>query len=323
MLIPAQTALAAEGRIYEGWAAENGALRVEGTQLVNKDGVPIQLRGMSTHGLRWYPEYTNYPAIMDTKARGANLFRLAMYADKNSDGGYSRSENDALVSKKLLYAGLENALAADMYVIVDWHLLKDENPLLIMDKAVEFFAEVTSRYPNHPAILYEICNEPNGGTTWEDIRAYAETVIPVIREKSPDAVILVGTPHWSSHVLSPALNPLPDANIMYSFHLYTGFNKFPDFRDLLGIARKLDLPVFVTEWGISALEETGELNVEMGVDFIAYMREHMLSWANWSLANKAEDFSAIKPESTKLSNWTDEDLTVSGKLIFNALRGGE
>ena len=33
-----------------------GALRVEGTKLVNEAGEAVQLRGVSTHGLSWFPE---------------------------------------------------------------------------------------------------------------------------------------------------------------------------------------------------------------------------------------------------------------------------
>lgn len=299
--------------------SEHGALRVDGVQLTDSWGEAIQLRGMSTHGLRWFPEYINYAAIMDTKARGANLFRLAMYAD-SSNGGYSESWEAAQISKQLMYIGIENALAADMYVIVDWHLLKDENPLRIQDQAIEFFTEVSRRYPDHPAIIYEICNEPNGDTTWADIRRYAEAVIPVIREASPGAVILVGTPHWSADVLSVLEGPLDFPDVMYSFHLYTGFRSH-EFRNKLTTARKEGLPIFVSEWGMSSDEETGEMNYIRGIEFIRFMRDNKLSWASWSLSNKDEDFSAIRPEVTKFSGWADEELTEVGKILFKGLSG--
>lgn len=299
-------------------ASANGALRVAGTRLVNARGDAIQLRGMSSHGLHWYPQFTSRESILETKKRGANLFRLAMYAD-SVEGGYSESPETMANNKRLLYEGLENALAEDMYVIVDWHLLKDANPLKIANNAVHFFEEVTARYPNHPAIIYEICNEPNGGTTWEQIRTYAEIVIPVIRAASPDAVILVGTPKWSSHILAPLTNPLECANVMYSYHLYTGDTHY-DFRPKLDLTRFLGLPVFVSEWGISTDRATGELDVEEGRAFIRYMCENNLSWANWSLSNKDEDFSALKPNVTTLSGWEDEDLTESGRLVFAAFQ---
>lgn len=318
-VLVARTLLASDVA-YSGGPSVNGSLRVENARLVNQDNKPIQLRGMSTHGLRWYPQYINYSAIMDTKKRGANIFRLAMYSDANSPGGYCESYESSVVSKQLLYIGIENALAADMYVIVDWHLLKDENPLYNADAAEEFFREVTARYPNHPAIIYEICNEPNGETSWLHIKEYAERIIPVITENSPDAVILVGTPQWASDVLAVRDAPLDFPNVMYTYHLYTGMTNY-EFYYKLDLMREEGYPVFVSEWGLSTNEETGALDIDQGCAFINYMHKHGISWINWSLSNKDEDFSAIKPEVKKLHGWTEDDLTVSGKLMFQALGG--
>lgn len=294
----------------------HGKLRVDGTRLTNERGEPIQLRGMSSHGLRWYPEYINYGAMRDIKARGANLFRLAMYADSDL-GGYNESPEAKTASKQLMYLGIENALAADLYVIVDWHLLKDENPLRNVSAALEFFDEVSSRYGDCANIIYEICNEPNGATTWEEIGAYARTVIPAIRKNAPDAVVVVGTPRWSSDLM-----PVPDArldfpNVMYAYHMYTGNSDY-EFIWLLDKMREEGVPVFVSEWGLSMDEQTGALDTDEAYAFVAYMREHGLSWSNWSLCNKDEEFSAIRPEVTKLHGWTDEDLTESGRLTFAA-----
>ena len=46
---------------------EHGKLKVEGVQLKDEKGNNVQLRGMSSHGILWYPDYTNYASIMETK----------------------------------------------------------------------------------------------------------------------------------------------------------------------------------------------------------------------------------------------------------------
>ena len=76
--------------------------------------------------------------------------------------------------------------------------LSDGDPNQNKDEAIAFFKEMAETFTNNDNVLYEICNEPNGGTSWESIKAYAEEVMPVIREKRPDAVILVGTPDMES-----------------------------------------------------------------------------------------------------------------------------
>lgn len=292
----------------------HGALKVAGTQLVDSKGVPVQLRGMSSHGLQWYPEYINMGAILTTKERGANLFRLAMYADSNH-GGYNDGEIAKALNKKTLLLGVENVLAADMYVIIDWHILEDKNPLVTVDSAEEFFEEISLRYAGNRAVIYEICNEPNSGATWADISEYANRVIPIIRKNSPDSIILVGTPNYSGYVYEVVPAPLPYENIMYSFHYYTTF--FPEIP-----SKRLDqviaagIPIFVSEWGLGGAAEKDATDA---VAFIEYMRQKKLSWVNWSLCNKDEPFSAIKPEVTKLSGWDMNDLTVSGSIIFPAL----
>lgn len=58
-----------------------GALHVEGAHLVDAAGNPVQLRGVSTHGLAWYPQYVNEEFFRELKQDwGANVVRLALYS---------------------------------------------------------------------------------------------------------------------------------------------------------------------------------------------------------------------------------------------------
>lgn len=174
-----------------GGIEENGSLIVEGAQLLDEKGNPVMLRGISSHGIAWYPEYANYRSLKMLKDYGANVFRIAMYVEQ-SDGYLEEPE----LNRKLLYSAIENSLAADLYTIVDWHVLRDENPNRHAEKAISVFEEIAKRYGDEPGIIYEICNEPNGDTTYDDIINYAEKVIPVIRKYAPNALILVGTPRF-------------------------------------------------------------------------------------------------------------------------------
>ena len=133
-----------------------------------------------------------------------DVVRLAMYTAEG--GGYCTDGNkDAL--KALVREGVEYATDCGLYVIIDWHILSDGNPNTYLDQAKEFFREMSGEYAEYENVLYEICNEPNGGVSWNDIKAYAEQVIPVIREQDADGVILVGTPNWSQYVDEAAQIP--------------------------------------------------------------------------------------------------------------------
>ena len=290
-------------------------LQVSGGVLVDAKERPVALRGMSTHGLGWYPRYLNAGAMKTLKQYGANVIRLAMYTETSS--GYLEEPRNL----DFVYIGIENAIAENLYVIVDWHILSDGNPLTHMEEAIAFFSEISERYGQTPNILYEICNEPNGDTTWEDIAAYAAMVIPAIRENAPEAVVLVGTPNYSSRLRDTMASPLPFSNLLYSYHKYIDVS--PEAEDSqeywLQKAVETGFPVFVTEWGINGSE--GEnMDLANARQFVKFLNENQISWCGWALSNAEEIHGTISPDSDKLSGWGWEDLTPGGRLMFSSFR---
>lgn len=299
-----------------GMLEHNGWLKTKDGLLVNERDEPVQLRGMSSHGLAWYPEYTGVDAIRTTKDYGANLFRVAMYVD-DMYGNYAHSEESQLNNKANMYAAIDSALSLDMYAIADWHVRKDGNPLYQLDNAMEFFDELSKHYADNPGVIYEISSDPNGDTTWDDIYEYADHVIPVIRKNAPNALIIAGTLEYSSDLSSTLLKPIPYSNVLYAYHYNSGIHK-ASYIDMLGAAAKAKLPIMTT-WALGGGDVSYDAAQRYAMDFVSYVQENGISWAAWSLANKDESFSAIKPEVEKLSGWTSEDLTVSGKIAFSAL----
>ena len=290
-------------------------LQVSGGVLVDAKERPVTLRGMSTHGLGWYPRYLNAGAMKTLKQYGANVIRLAMYTETSS--GYLEEPRNL----DFVYIGIENAIAESLYVIVDWHILSDGNPLTHMEEAIAFFSEISERYGQTPNILYEICNEPNGDTTWEDITAYAAMVIPAIRKNAPEAVVLVGTPNYSSRLRDAMASPLPFSNLLYSYHKYIDVS--PEAEDSqeywLQKAVETGFPVFVTEWGINGSE--GEnMDLANARQFVKFLNENQISWCGWALSNAEEIHGTISPDCDKLSGWGWEDLTTGGRLMFSSFR---
>ncbi len=289
-----------------GGVSENGRLRVEGTRLLNERGEPIALHGMSSHGLQWFPQYASEAAIKSTADYGANLFRCAMYT---AEGGYTANR----AVKDTLIAAVDAAIRQDMYVIVDWHILSDGDPLLHADEAAEFFAEISARYADSPAVLYEICNEPNGGVTWENnVKPYAERMIPIIRANT-DGIILVGSPTWSQDLHEAAKSPLEGGNIMYTCHFYAGTHT--DW--LRQRIADCGLPVFVTEWGTSAADGNGGVFLDEARRWIDFMNERGISWANWSLCDKEESSAALRGGADVSDGISENELSESGKFVFS------
>ena len=196
---------------------KNGRLSVKGTRLVNSQGKAVVLKGVSTHGINWFPQYVNKAAFKTLRDNwGVNCIRLAMYTEEYN--GYCSGGNQAEL-RKLINNGVKYATELGMYVIIDWHILSDGNPAKNKKQAISFFKYMAKKYKNQNNIFYEICNEPNGGTSWNRIKGYASSVIKIIRKYDKKNIILVGTPTWSQDVDVAADSPIKGySNIMYTFH---------------------------------------------------------------------------------------------------------
>jgi endoglucanase len=297
---------------YSG-VKQNGPLHVEGVNLVNKAGVPIRLKGMSSYGMQWQPQFTSEGSVRTIRDYGANLLRVAMYTDEN---GYISNPEKL---KKDVFNAVDTAIRLDMYTIIDWHILHDNNPQMYKKEAKEFFAEAAQRYAGNPAVLYEICNEPNGNVTWkDDIKPYAEEVIPIIRSFAPDSVVLVGTGTWSQDVNEPADSPLSFPNVMYTCHFYAGTHG-EELRNKIDYALSKGAPIFISEWGTTQADGSHGVYIERSEEWLAFLDRHGLSWANWSLGDKDESSAALLPGASPEGNWKESDLSESGRFVFRKL----
>ena len=296
---------------------QHGALHVENGKLTDENGNTVQLYGMSTHGIAWFPQYINYDSFRTLRDDwNTNCIRLAMYTAEY--GGYCAG-GDKEQLKQLVRDGVSYATELGMYVIVDWHILSDCDPNQNKDEAIAFFREMSEAFADNDNVLYEICNEPNSGTSWDSIKSYAEEVIPVIREQKPDAVILVGTPTWSQEIDKAAASPLTFDNIMYTLHFYAGTHK-DDLRNRLETCAQNNLPVFVSEFGMCDASGNGANDFDSNTKWLDLLNKYQISFCCWNLANKDESSSVFKAASTALSDWTDEDFNESGRWIRDYFR---
>lgn len=298
-----------------------GKLSVEGTLLVDENGKAVQLRGLSTHGLSFYPQYVNEELFGELRRKWkANVIRLAMYTAES--GGYC-TDGDKENLKNLVRSGVEYATDQDMYVIVDWHILSDGNPNQYRAEAIDFFSQMSKEFSDYDNVIYEICNEPNGGTSWRDIKEYAKEVIPVIRANAPDAVILVGTPNWSQYVNEAAADPITGYdNIMYTLHFYAATHK-DDLRDTMTSAIDAGLPVFVSEFGICDASGNGGIDEAQANAWVQAMDQYKVSYVAWNISNKNETSAIFKSTVEKTSGFTEEDLSDSGRWIYHILTGND
>ncbi|MBE6880373.1 MAG: endoglucanase [Ruminococcaceae bacterium] len=296
----------------------HGQLSVKGTQIVDKNGNAYQLKGMSTHGIGWFPAFVNESAFKTLRDDwNTNVVRLAMYTGA-SEGytGSAMATHEALVKK-----GIDICIKLDMYVIVDWHILADQSPSVRKADAIRFFDEISKQYADYPNIIYEICNEPNGYSQWDnDIKPYAEDVIPVIRKNDPDSIVIVGTPTWSQDIDKAMANPLKFDNVMYALHFYAATHT-DWLRQRVQNCVNNGLPVFVSEFGCCDASGNGANDFNQTKQWLDLLDSLGVSYCNWNLANKNESSSAFKQSASANGNWTESDMNPSGSWIRKWFRG--
>lgn len=288
-----------------------GQLSINGAHVVDKNGEAIQLRGMSLFWSQWSEGSVFYNAnvvkwlVNDWKI---NIIRAAMGVEDS--GGYISNPE---IEKQKVFTVIDAAIEQGIYVIVDWHSHYAENYL---EQSKAFFTEVAQKYGDQPNIIYEIYNEPLN-VSWVDVlKPYHEAVIEEIRKYDPDNIVVCGTSLYSQRVDEVIGNEIDDENIAYTLHFYSSSTEHQEpLRTTAQTAINANIPIFVTEYGVSQYDGNGTISEEEAEKWWAFLDENKISWCNWSIANKDEASAALQPWASTNGNWTANDLSISGTMV--------
>jgi endoglucanase len=287
---------------------------------------------MSTHGLQWYGWGKSLtPAALDALANDwkADILRVSLYVQ---EGGYQTNPKKFTEQVDTI---VEEATKRGLYVLIDWHMLSPGDPMHNLERAKEYFTHITQRHGKKTNLLYEIANEPNGDyrdgdgkkhpVDWARIKAYAEQIIPVIRNRAPDSVIIVGTPAWSSLGVSGDKgpqeiyqSPLEGKNLMYTFHFYAA-DHGAEYRKALDQASD-KLPVFVTEWGSQEASGDGPNDFKSAQAYLDLMAKKKISWINWNYSDDHRSGAVFRPGTCPKGPWTGDSLKEAGKWVQERMR---
>ena len=289
-----------------GSVRRHGRLYVVGNRIVGEHGLPVSLAGNSFYWSQWQGGFFNPDVVkwlkLDWKTA---IIRVPLGVENNGYLDHPEREQARVC------ALVDAAIAADLYVIIDWH---DHHADQHSAQAVAFFQDMARKYGQLPHVMYEIFNEPTKEVSWShDVKPYAEQVIAAIRAIDPDNMIIVGSPHWSQDVDVVADDPIKAKNIAYSLHFYAGTHR-QWLRDKALKALQKGLPLFVTEWGTCAADGKGEIDEASTREWMDFMQQWGLSHCNWAVSDKDETASIVKPGSSASGRWAEDDLTVSGRL---------
>ncbi len=297
--------------VHGQFVSNHGQLKVAGTKLVDANGKPLTLRGMSFGWHNLWPRFYNAGAVQElVTIWNSNVIRAAMGIELNDKGYLKSPETSIRVMKNVI----EACIKEDVYVIIDWH---DHN--IHQKEAIGFFDLMSKEYGRFPNVIYEIFNEPDY-ETWPEVKAYLEAVITTIRANDPDNIILVGSPKWDQDIQLPAAEPITGFdNLMYTLHFYAATHS-QWLRDRTDEALQNGLPIFISESAGMAATGDGPLDYEEWKKWIEWMESKGLSWVTWSVSDKNETCSVLKPSAASDGGWKDSDIKESGLKIKEYLK---
>lgn len=290
----------------------HGQLRVEGTQLVDSKGAPVQLRGVSMGWHNMWPRFYNQGTVDRlTGDWGADLVRCSVGV-AHLDSGF---DCDSVAAYAVVDSIVQGAVRNGAYVLVDFH----SHPNKLAD-AKRFFTHVAGKYGHLPNIMYEIWNEPTE-VPWSECKAYAEELIPVIRALDPDGIVVVPTPRWDQEVDKAADDPIAGVpGLLYSLHYYaathTGW-----LRDKAQYAIDKGLPLIMSECASMLHTGDGVVDTKEWDEWMRFADEKGISWAAWSISDKDETCSMLRPSAASDGReWRDSDLKPWAVLVKHYLR---
>ncbi len=279
-----------EGSPVDKWGKLKVATNDNGVRsLCDENGNPVQLKGVSSHGLQWSGVANLTQENIKTLAEimKCSVFRIALYIDE--EGGYAynptlRNRTQALNGTD--WGQIENVVKwcgeNGIYCLIDWHVHNPGNPqhwkyrnrkypelIAGIDLAADFFTYCGRRFQNLKHVLYEVCNEPNDFEDYkfnekikwtEHVKPYCEDMLKIIRSYDEDVIVICGSPNWSKDLEEIVGNEPQDTNgekynnIMYTYHFYAASHNDGSTGENSNYMERFSkmsaqLPIFVTEWG--------------------------------------------------------------------------
>lgn len=321
----------------ENWPSE---LKVKGNRLVNTEGEEVWLQGSNVPSMEWNPRGENIlksiQVVLDEW--NGNVIRLPV----KEEYWYGKGGDDY---KKLINDAVNMTANRGAYLVLDLHRYRSPKQI-----HADFWKEAATVYKNHPAVLFDLMNEPHG-TSWEvwrnggfvaekkkagdedaflseiekknNARGFEsigmQALIDAVRSTGAKNIVIVGGLDYAydlSGILNGyAVDDKGGNGIMYSTHVYPwkrGWQK-----SFLDVAEKY--PILVGEVGADAkkmdfmphdIQEDWDTWVP---SMLGLIQKHKLNWTAWCLHPGASP--------RMLVDWTYEPTPYWGKQAKEALEG--
>jgi hypothetical protein len=322
------------------------ALHVEGNQILDSDGEVVMLRGVSTGGLETIPQDRHPPrsVIEAIEVWNANVVRMPV-KDTFWFGRSSFQKDGGKAYREMVDFLVTLAANRGAYLIIDLHRFRAPRA-----EHVAFWKDVAARYKDHPAVLFEVFNEPHD-ISWEvwrdggwigekkkpgdedaflneeDLKKTNEgyqsvgmqALVDAVRDTGANNPILCSGLFWSGDLRGItkgyALDDKGGDGIIYVWHVY---NWHTNWDDMIADTAK-EYPILVSEFGCDVKkmgfipEEIQENPYTWAPDALGYMDEMGLHYTAWCFHPKATP--------VLISDWEYTPTPFWGEFVKRALHG--
>ncbi|MER6405316.1 cellulase family glycosylhydrolase [Streptomyces viridosporus] len=290
-------------------AAPTG-FRVENGRLLEASGNDFVMRGVN-HAHTWYPDRID--ALAHIKAKGANTVRVVL------SSGDRWTRNDASDVANVVARCKQNRLICVLEVH-DTTGYGEQSGAVTLSRAANYWISVQSALTgqeNH--VIVNIGNEPHGNSGYANWTADTRAAIQKLRAAGFDHTLMVDAPNWGQDWAftmrdnaAAVFAADPDANTVFSIHMYGVFDTAAEISDYLGRFMAAKLPIVIGEFGHDHSDGNPDEDT-----ILAVAQQLRLGYLGWSWSGNGGGVEYLD----MVTGFDPDRLTAWGQRLFNGADG--
>ncbi|QEU84399.1 cellulase family glycosylhydrolase [Streptomyces viridosporus] len=290
-------------------AAPTG-FRVENGRLLEASGNDFVMRGVN-HAHTWYPDRID--ALAHIKAKGANTVRVVL------SSGDRWTRNDASDVANVVARCKQNRLICVLEVH-DTTGYGEQSGAVTLSRAADYWISVQSALTgqeNH--VIVNIGNEPHGNSGYANWTADTRAAIQKLRAAGFDHTLMVDAPNWGQDWAftmrdnaATVFAADPDANTVFSIHMYGVFDTAAEISDYLGRFVAAKLPIVIGEFGHDHSDGNPDEDT-----ILAVAQQLRLGYLGWSWSGNGGGVEYLD----MVTGFDPDRLTAWGQRLFNGADG--
>lgn len=258
------------------------------------------------------------------KSLGISTIRLPVVFEWESDTifPYSLHESHKVYELVSRVIGWTEGLGMDL--IIDNHSgrpLTNKNYEEQIPRLAGMWKNIVKKYKqlDPERVFFELRNEADNNISNENLWKVMQAIVDTIRTIDKEHTLIVGSDWWNAGWTLVKTTPLPDTNLIYTFHFYdphrfthqglkfTGqpvgvpfpalnsdrSNIIQNFKEIDSWSKNFEVPVFLGEFGVSAYADPQSRCTWIGLvgDLLNHYR---IPWAYRDILHTNESFGFIK-----------------------------